>query len=149
MTRLRYMLSGPVPIRVNSRNSRDSRQILRVVPGRRPALRSLSAFICVQPSSVPIGSGLRRTGLRLKRLPFFLFPFSFFLLNWPVRFRKITIVGVGLLGGSLGLAVRKRRLAAKIAGYVRRDASVSECQKFRAVDFATRDLRQAVADADL
>jgi prephenate dehydrogenase len=80
---------------------------------------------------------------------FFLFPFALFLLNAPVLFRKITIVGVGLLGGSLGLAVRKRRLAGKVAGYVRRAASVAECKKIGAVNFATRDLQLAVADADL
>jgi len=66
-----------------------------------------------------------------------------------VRFRKITIVGVGLLGGSLGLAIKRRRLADEVAGYVRRAASVAECKKFKAVDSATRDLRTAVKDADL
>jgi prephenate dehydrogenase len=54
-----------------------------------------------------------------------------------------------LLGGSLGLAIRKRRLAKHTAGYVRRAASVVECRKYRAVDIATRDLRMAVDDADL
>jgi prephenate dehydrogenase len=66
-----------------------------------------------------------------------------------VRFRKITIVGVGLLGGSLGLAAKKRRLTREVVGFVRRAASVAECKKFRAVDSATRDLRAAVAGADL
>jgi prephenate dehydrogenase len=66
-----------------------------------------------------------------------------------VRFRKLTIVGVGLLGGSLGLAVRKKRLAGEVVGFVRRAASVAECRKCRAVDFATRDLLRAVAGADL
>src|SRR5262245_16288772 len=67
----------------------------------------------------------------------------------PVRFRKVTIVGVGLLGGSLGLAIKRRRLAREVTGFVRRAASVAECKKLRAVDEATRDLRHAVADADL
>jgi prephenate dehydrogenase len=44
-----------------------------------------------------------------------------------VHFRKITIVGVGLLGGSIGLAVKRRRL----------------------VDYATTDLLAAVSDSDL
>src|SRR5204863_9702223 len=60
-----------------------------------------------------------------------------------------TIVGVGLLGGSLGLAIKRRRLADEVAGYVRRAASVAECKKFKAVDSATQDLRVAVKDADL
>ena len=66
-----------------------------------------------------------------------------------MRFRKITIVGVGLLGGSLGLAIKRRRLADEVVGFVRRAASVAECKKFKAVDFATRDLREAVKGADL
>jgi prephenate dehydrogenase len=66
-----------------------------------------------------------------------------------VHFRKITIVGVGLLGGSLGLAIKKRRLANEVVGYVRRAASIAECKKAKAVDFCARDLREAVGGADL
>jgi prephenate dehydrogenase len=66
-----------------------------------------------------------------------------------VLFRKITIVGVGLLGGSLGLAIRKRRLAGEVAGFVRRDASIRDCEKFAATDYATTDLLAAVSDSDL
>jgi prephenate dehydrogenase len=66
-----------------------------------------------------------------------------------VRWQKITLVGVGLLGGSLGLAVRKRGLAASVVGFVRRPASVTECEKFGAVDLATLDLACAVEGADL
>ena len=66
-----------------------------------------------------------------------------------MHFRKITIVGVGLLGGSLGLAIKKRRLAKEVSGFVRRAASVAECKKARAVDSCTRNLREAVMDADL
>jgi prephenate dehydrogenase len=66
-----------------------------------------------------------------------------------VQFRKITIVGVGLLGGSVALAVRQRGLAAEIAGYVRRDKAVADCEKFGATDYATTDLLAAVSNADL
>ncbi len=66
-----------------------------------------------------------------------------------VRWNKITIVGVGLLGGSLGLTIKRRRLADKVVGYVRRAASVAECEHVGAVDLATRDLCLAVKDADL
>lgn len=67
----------------------------------------------------------------------------------PVRWKKVTVVGVGLLGGSLGLALRQRRLADCVAGYVRRASSVRECEHLGAVDFATRDLGRAVSGADL
>ncbi|MBC8095316.1 MAG: prephenate dehydrogenase [Akkermansiaceae bacterium] len=66
-----------------------------------------------------------------------------------MRFRKITIVGVGLLGGSIGLAVRQRGLAAEIAGYVRRETSIADCEQFGATDYATTDLLAAVSKADL
>jgi prephenate dehydrogenase len=66
-----------------------------------------------------------------------------------VRWNKITLVGIGLLGGSLGMAVKRRRLARRVDGYVRRAASVIECRKLRAVDRASLDLPGAVAGADL
>jgi prephenate dehydrogenase len=66
-----------------------------------------------------------------------------------VQFRKITIVGVGLLGGSIGLAARKFRLAGEIAGYVRREKTIAECEKAGAMDYATMDLLAAVSNADL
>jgi prephenate dehydrogenase len=66
-----------------------------------------------------------------------------------VLFRKITIIGVGLLGGSIGLAVQRRKLARQTAGFVRRRASLKDCERAGAVDFATTDLLAAVWDADL
>lgn len=54
-----------------------------------------------------------------------------------------------MLGGSLGLAIKRRRLARRVVGYVRRAASVVECRKLGVVDLATRDLEEAVAGADL
>jgi prephenate dehydrogenase len=66
-----------------------------------------------------------------------------------VHLRKITIIGVGLLGGSLGLAIKKRRLAGEVTGFVRRAASIADCKKAKAVDSCTCNLREAVAEADL
>ena len=66
-----------------------------------------------------------------------------------MRWNKITLVGVGLLGGSLGLALRRRKLAKEIAGYVRREVSIKECERAGATDYATTDLLAAVSGADL
>ena len=66
-----------------------------------------------------------------------------------MHWQKVALVGVGLLGGSLGLAIKQRRLAAKVDGFVRRSVSIGECEKLGAVDHATRDLSRAVENADL
>jgi len=66
-----------------------------------------------------------------------------------VQFRKITIVGVGLLGGSIGLAARKFRVAEEIAGFVRRKETIAACEQSGATDYATMNLPAAVSDADL
>ncbi|HEX5400399.1 MAG TPA: prephenate dehydrogenase/arogenate dehydrogenase family protein [Verrucomicrobiae bacterium] len=76
-------------------------------------------------------------------------PSSFIHYSLRVQFQKITIVGVGLLGGSIGLAAKRRRLAREVAGYVRRPASLKDCEKAGAVDYATTDLPAAVSNADL
>ena len=67
----------------------------------------------------------------------------------PVQFRKIAIIGVGLLGGSIGLAARKFRLAGEVAGFVRREKTIIDCEKAGALDYATTDLLATVSNADL
>jgi prephenate dehydrogenase len=66
-----------------------------------------------------------------------------------VQWKKVTLIGVGLLGGSLGLALKQRRLAESVVGFVRRAASVTECVACGAVDVATGELLEAVEGADL
>lgn len=62
---------------------------------------------------------------------------------------KVTLIGLGLLGGSVGLALRERRLAKSVVGYARRQTTIAEAKACGAVDEATSDLREAVAQADL
>ena len=66
-----------------------------------------------------------------------------------MQWQKVTLVGVGLLGGSLGLALKQRKLARRVEGFVRRPESVQECQKLGVVDAAHLDIATAVRDADL
>jgi prephenate dehydrogenase len=66
-----------------------------------------------------------------------------------VQWQKVTLIGVGLLGGSLGQALKQRKLAGQITGYVRRPESIEECKQAQAVDEATLDLNRAVEGADL
>lgn len=64
-------------------------------------------------------------------------------------FQRVAIVGVGLLGGSLALALRQARAAGCVAGWFRRDDARAEALARGLVDEATLDLAAAVAGADL
>lgn len=66
-----------------------------------------------------------------------------------MRWGKVTIIGVGLLGGSIGLALRKRKLAREVYGFVRREATRREAVEAGAVNRAGMDLEEAVRNADL
>ncbi len=66
-----------------------------------------------------------------------------------MRWKKITVVGVGLLGGSLGLALRQRQLTNSVVGVVRHESDAAEAEQAGAVDYSTCDLRLAVQDAEI
>lgn len=61
----------------------------------------------------------------------------------------VAIVGVGLIGGSIGLGLRGRGLARQVVGIGRRQASLRLAKKLGAVTATTLDLARGVADADL
>ncbi len=63
-------------------------------------------------------------------------------------FRTVSIVGVGLIGGSVGLAMRQRRLAQKVVGVGRRKSSIEQALEVGAVDEATLDLEEGVREAE-
>jgi len=63
--------------------------------------------------------------------------------------RRLAIVGVGLLGGSVARAARARAVAGEIVGIGRDRARLAAALGDGALDHATTDLSQGVADADL
>lgn len=63
-------------------------------------------------------------------------------------FDSVCIVGVGLIGGSFGLAMRERGLARHVTGIVRRESAIEPLVSSGAVDEATTDLA-AARDAEL
>lgn len=65
------------------------------------------------------------------------------------RFEAVAIVGVGLIGGSVGLALRKRGLADRVMGIGRRQVSLRTARRVGAVTNTTIDLAKGVADAEL
>ncbi|MBU2462181.1 prephenate dehydrogenase/arogenate dehydrogenase family protein [bacterium] len=60
---------------------------------------------------------------------------------------KIAIVGVGLIGGSIGLAIKSKRLASKVIGIGRRPESLKKALELGCIDEAFDDLKRA-EDAD-
>jgi prephenate dehydrogenase len=62
---------------------------------------------------------------------------------------RVAIVGLGLMGGSLGLALRQRRSCREVTGIARRQETVPLALAMGAVDRATTDLAAGVADADI
>ncbi|MEX2027256.1 MAG: prephenate dehydrogenase/arogenate dehydrogenase family protein, partial [Pirellulaceae bacterium] len=64
-------------------------------------------------------------------------------------FETIAIVGVGLLGGSIGLAVRERHIARRVVGIGRNLAKLREAENRHAVTDVTTDLAAGVREADL
>ena len=64
-------------------------------------------------------------------------------------FNKIAIIGVGLIGGSIGLAIRKKRVAGEVTGVFRHKSTLKKALKAKAVDKATMSIREGVKDADL
>jgi len=63
--------------------------------------------------------------------------------------KKLAIIGLGLMGGSLGLAAKRRRLARQVHGYARRLANRRQAVVHRAVDAAWAQPEDAVRDADM
>ncbi|MBI3331282.1 MAG: prephenate dehydrogenase/arogenate dehydrogenase family protein [Candidatus Omnitrophica bacterium] len=66
-----------------------------------------------------------------------------------MRFKQVTIVGLGLIGGSLGMALRRRRLARAVVGVSRRPASLRRARRLGAIDWGTTDLARAASGADV
>lgn len=61
----------------------------------------------------------------------------------------VAILGVGLIGGSIGLALRQRNLAQNVVGIGRSPASLRVARRVGAVSSTTTDVARGVADADL
>lgn len=65
------------------------------------------------------------------------------------KFNKITIIGVGLIGGSIGLAIRKRRIAREVVGVFRHGSTMKRALKARAVSRGSMSVSEGVKGADL
>jgi prephenate dehydrogenase len=64
-------------------------------------------------------------------------------------FRRVTLIGVGLIGGSLGMALRARGLAREVVGVTRAEAGIAQARARAAIDRGTVDPVAGVDGADL
>jgi prephenate dehydrogenase len=62
-------------------------------------------------------------------------------------FSQVTIIGVGVIGGSLGLAIKKRFSSVTVVGFDRREVLKKAIRK-GAIDIAATSLRNALQKAD-
>ncbi len=65
------------------------------------------------------------------------------------RFGTVVIVGVGLIGGSIGAALRTRQLADRVIGVGRDQGRLQEAVQLGAIDSGSTDLSTAVVDAEV
>ena len=65
------------------------------------------------------------------------------------RIKKIGVLGVGLMGGSLSLALRKKFPEVSVWGYARSQKSYDKLKKLKVLNKVERDLQKVVEDADM
>ncbi|MGH7273776.1 MAG: prephenate dehydrogenase [Nitrospiria bacterium] len=66
-----------------------------------------------------------------------------------VHFQKVTIIGVGLIGGSLALAIKKRGLAGAVLGIGQETDQLEKAVTRGAIDTYTCEVSEGVEGADL
>jgi prephenate dehydrogenase len=66
-----------------------------------------------------------------------------------MKIDTLTIVGVGLIGGSVGLAARQRGLAGRVVGAGRQQATLNEALRLGAIDEGSLDVTGAVRRAQV
>ncbi len=71
------------------------------------------------------------------------------VVNYLKKLKKIVIFGVGLIGGSVALALKKAGSAAQIIGVGRSTESLQSAIDLGVIDAACSDITQAVQNADI
>jgi prephenate dehydrogenase len=67
----------------------------------------------------------------------------------PVHFNQVAIVGVGLIGGSLGMILRRKALADHVVGIGRRVEHLKTAVELGAIDRYVADPKEGVQGSDL
>ncbi len=64
-------------------------------------------------------------------------------------YNQVALIGTGLIGGSIGIALRERRLVKKITGFDQNLQALEEAMKRGAIDRAASSPAEAVQESDL
>jgi prephenate dehydrogenase len=62
---------------------------------------------------------------------------------------RLAIIGVGLIGGSLSLALKKAGAVKEVIGYARTESVRIEAKALGVIDVAAANIEEAVSDADM
>ena len=65
------------------------------------------------------------------------------------NFDTVCIIGLGLIGGSIGLSMKKNNFESKIIGYAKTEKTLLRAVERGLVDYTEKNLVEAVNDADL
>ncbi len=65
------------------------------------------------------------------------------------QFGRMVIIGVGLIGGSLGQALRRKGVVEHVVGVGRTQSNLDDAIRVGAIDSATSNMAEAVRDADV
>ncbi len=71
------------------------------------------------------------------------------MFNRKQLFRRVAIVGPGLMGASLGLAIKKKGLAGQVVGIGHHETSLREAADVGAIDESFLDFKKGIIGADL
>jgi prephenate dehydrogenase len=63
--------------------------------------------------------------------------------------KKLAVIGVGLIGGSLALALKKAAAVEQVSGYSRNEFTRQEAKDLGIIDIAADSIQQAVTGADM
>ena len=66
-----------------------------------------------------------------------------------LKIGKLVVIGVGLIGGSFALALKRARAVRRVVGVGRTRRNLSDALRLKVIDEASRDPARAVRDADL
>ncbi len=70
-------------------------------------------------------------------------------MNNVKGFDNIAVLGVGLIGGSIGLAAKKRGLTKHVTGIGRNEEKLAHAEKLGAIDDYTTDVAEGVREANV